>query len=181
MSRGKLQTAFGFVGLFVILAAGGWFIYSFFKLDPAIQSAILALIGVSASAIITNWFAKKREIESRHFTEKRDAYEKFMDIMFEVLMSTKVGRKTPENQLVKKFLECKKTILVWANARVIKAWNDAESSWASANQDPMASLLMWSRLMKEMRKDLGKNDSELEDGDLVRLILKAEEKHKVKG
>ena len=100
--------------------------------------------------------------------------------MFDLLMATKVGRTPPEKQLVKRLLEYKKTLLVWSDAHVIKAWNDAESSWASTNQDPIASLLTWDNLMREMRKDLGKDDSELEDGDLVALILLAEEKHKVK-
>ncbi len=39
---------------------------------------------------------------------------------------------------------------------------------------------MWGRLLREMRKDLGKDDSDLNDGALVSLLLLAEEKHKAK-
>ena len=163
------------------VAAGGWFLYSFFRAEAAIQSGILALIGVAASAIMAHWSAKKREIEARHFAEKRGGYKNFMDIMFEVLTATKLGRKPPsEKQLSEKLLEYKKMLLIWADPHVIKMWDEVESSVGNTAQDPKKALLMWDSLLRQMRKDLGKDDSELDDGDLVSLILRAEEKHKVK-
>ena len=104
-----------------------------------------------------------------------------MDIMFEVLTAVKLGRKPPsEKQLSEKLLEYKKMLLIWADPHVIKMWDEVESSVANTNQDPKKALLMWDSLLREMRKDLGKDDSELDDGDLVSLILRAEEKYKVK-
>ena len=70
MNRQNRWTAVRWGILVVTAAAGGWFLYSFFKAEAAIQSGILALIGVAASAIMAHWSAKKREIEARHFAEE---------------------------------------------------------------------------------------------------------------
>ena len=181
MNRQIRRTAVRWGIRVVTVAAGGWFLYSFFKAEAAIQVGILALIGVSASAIMAHWSAKKREVEARHFAEKRKGYNSFIDIMFDVLTAIKLGREPPsERQLATRILEYKKTLLIWADAYVIKMWDEVESSLANTDQDPKKVLLMWDSLLREMRKDLGKDDSELDDGDLVSLILLAKEKHKVK-
>ena len=52
MNRQNRRTAVRWGIGVVTVAAGGWFLYSFFKAEAAIQSGILALIGVAASAII---------------------------------------------------------------------------------------------------------------------------------
>ena len=123
----------------------------------------------------------KRKSRARHFAEKREGYNSFMDIMFDVLTATKLGRRPPsERQLAARLLEYKKMLLIWADAHVIKMWDEVESSLANTDQDPKKVLLMWDSLLREMRKDLGKDDSELDAGDLVSLTLLAEEKHKVK-
>ena len=183
----KMAVRWGISVLLLLVAVGVavWFFYSFFhsffKVGAAIQSGILALIGISASAIMAHWFAKKREIEARHFAEKREGYNSFMDIMFDLLTATKLGRKPPsERELATRLLKYKKMLLIWADAPVIKMWDEIESSLANTDQDPKKVLLMWDRLMREMRKDLGKDDSGLAVGGLVSLILLAEEKHKVK-
>ena len=130
---------------------------------------------------MAHWSAKKREIEARHFAEKRDGYNSFINIMFDLFMATKLGKRPPsEKQLATKLVEYKKMLLIWADAHVIKMWDEVESSLENTDQDPKKVLRMWDRLLREMRKDLGKDDSELNDGDLVSLILLAEEKHKAK-
>ena len=43
-----------------------------------------------------------------------------------------------------------------------------------------SALMLWDDLLRVMRKDLGKDDSQLERGELVSEILKAGEKHKAK-
>ena len=182
MNRQNSRTAVRWgIRVVTVAAAGGWFLYSFFKTEAAIQAGILALIGVAASAIMAHWSAKKREIEARHFAEKREGYNNFMDIMFAVMTAKKVGKTPPsEKQLTTGLLKYKKMLLMWGDAHVIKMWDEVESSLANTDQDPRRVLLMWDSLLREMRKDLGKDDSELDDGDLVSLILLAEEKHKVK-
>ena len=125
----------------------------------------------------------QRNARSRLDTSRRsgEGYNSFINIIFDVLMAKKLGKKPPsEKQLATKLVEYKKMLLIWADAHVIKMWDEVESRLANTDEDPKKVLLMWDSLLREMRKDLGKDDSKLDDGDLVSLILLAEEKHKVK-
>lgn len=167
-------------GALVLLVMVGWFIYALFHAGPAVQSGILAIVGVVTAGIIANISAKKREIEARHFNEKREGYTAFVDVIIDTLMAEKRGRKPPsERQLLEKIIQYKKMLWIWGDADVIKMWNKFEIMGIN-NTDSNAPLMLWDELLRVMRKDLGKDDSQLKKGELVSLILTPEDKDKVK-
>ena len=124
--------------------------------------------------------AKKREIEARHFNDKREGYTGFIDMMMESLLAEKLGRKLPTNRELRDIIiKYRKMLLIWADADVIKMWNKVELMGIN-NTDSNADLMLWDELLRVMGEDLGKDDSQLAKGELVSLILIAGEKHKVK-
>ena len=177
----KLQIA-----ALALLAAGAcalfaWFVYALSRAEVGIQSAVLALIGVASSAIFAHLSAKKREIEARHFADKREGYKELVDLVFDLMTATKIGKKPPPQQhLMKKILEFKKMLLTWADADFIAAWEKIEQGFElDLAKDPVAALLVWDDLLRAMRKDLGKNDVLLPRGALVSVLLDAEGKDSV--
>ena len=181
MKSRKVELVMGAMLLIALLIFVGWFIYTFLQADAEYQSGILALIGVVAAGIIAAMSAKKRERDARHFDEKRKGYTEFVDTFMEFFLATQLGKSPPSiAQLAQSFVEFKKLLLIWADADVIKMWNKVESEFAIPNQDPILVLVRLDELLRMMRKDLGKDDSQLEKGELVALMLKAEEKHKVR-
>ena len=180
MKHKWIQAAVGIV----LLAIATWFVYVLLQAGAAIQSGILALVGVVSAGIITHSSAKRREIEARHFNEKREGYTAFIDMMIESLLAEKMGKKRPtERQLMQKIMQYKKMLLIWADTDVIRMWNKVElMGIGGANVDSNSNdiLLLWDELLRMMRKDLGKDDSQLAKGELISLILLAGEKHKVK-
>lgn len=178
MTKKPVQIIAAAVAIAVVLALGGWFIFALLKAEPGIQSGILALIGVTVSGIIAHRSAKKREIEARHFAEKREGYKAFINIIFDTLLAAKLGKKPPtDKELANRLVEHKKMLMTWADADVIKMWNEAEINFVDVGKkSPHEILLIWDKLLRAMRKDLGKDDSQLDDGELVSLILLAEDK-----
>ncbi|MCY4531542.1 MAG: hypothetical protein OXC84_04330 [Gammaproteobacteria bacterium] len=167
-------------GAFILLVLAGWFIYAMIHAGPAVQSGILAMIGVVSAGIIANVSAKKREIEARHFNEKREGYKAFVDMIFDSLMAEKRGKKPPtERQMREKIIEYKKMLLIWADSDVIKTWNKFEIKGIN-KIDNEATLKLWDELLRAMRKDLGKDDSQFKKGELFSLLLTSEDKDKVK-
>ena len=166
----------------VVLVPGfGWFVYTFFKADAGFQSAILALIGTVAAGIFAHISAKRREAESRHFEAKRKGYMELINLMMDMVVSTKTNARGPSNKtLLKKMVEFKKVLLIWSDADVIKAWDRFERC-AGNLSDPEATFEIWDDLLRAMRKDLGKEDSRLAKGELLALILTAEDKHMATG
>lgn len=165
----------------VLIVAGGWFLNSFYKADPANQSAILALIGVVGAEIIAHLSAKKREIEARHFSDKRAGYTAFISLLLSTFTAVKAGKNIPQKELNKKMMEFKQILLIWSDAEVISTWDEFENNLINPPADPADALLPMGRIIMSMRKDLGKDDSQLTDGDLVSLLLIPEDKHIVKG
>ena len=167
----------------VVLGLVGWFIFALLKAEPGIQSGILALIGVTASGIMAHSSAKKREIEARHFAEKREGCKAFIDFMFEMFMAEKLGKKgPPKRELLSKFMEYKKILVTWADADVIKVWNEMETNLVDVdNKTPHEIVLILDKLLRAIRKDLGKDDSQLDDGELMSLILLPEDKVRNQG
>lgn len=160
-----------------------WFIYALAQADIGVQSGVLALIGAVTAGLIAHRSAMKREIASRHFEKKREAYMGLVNLTFDIMMADKLGKKAPsDQQLMSKIATFKKDLMVWADANVIKTWMEVEASNLEvlSEEDPAQSLFVWDKLLRAMRKDLGKDDSKLADGDLVALFLNAEGKADLK-
>ena len=161
----------------VVLGLSGWFIFALAQTGVGFQSGVLGLIGVATAGIMAHRSATRRDIAARHFETKRAAYTGFIDLTFEMIMADKLNKKTlTEQELMSKIVNFKKDLLTWADADVIKTWMDIEvSNLEKPSEDnPAETLLVWDRLLRAIRKDLGKDDSKLKAGDLVALFLNAE-------
>ena len=69
--------------------------------------------------------------------------------------------------------EFKRNLVTWADADVIKTWLQIENGLP---EDPDEAVALLDKLLRTMRKDLGKNDSELETGELVALLMSPKER-----
>lgn len=174
----------------LIVAAALWFFYIFFETEPEVQAALLTVL---ASVAIAGWAhrsGKKREIAARHFVEKRQAYMKMIDTVYGALMAGKPGQPRKSKQkLVADLLNFKKNLMVWADADFIRYWNEFETELDKLEREKTKEktkasvnpLLLWDRLLRELRKDLGQDDTALQDGELAALLLLADEKKHVIG
>lgn len=167
-----------------LLVAGVWFFLLFLRTGPEIQAALLTVL---ASVAIAGWAhhsGKKREIAARHFSEKRQAYMKLVDTIFGAVMAGKPGQaRRSQQKIASDLLNFKKHLMVWAGADFIRCWNEFETDLDKLTKEEtkgsVSPLLLWDRLLRELRKDLGQDDAILEDGELAALLLVAEEKKHV--
>ena len=132
------QITIGAILIVFLLVFLGWFFYTFAQADVEFQSGILALIGVVAAGIIAAMSAKKREREARHFDEKRKGYTEFVNMMMKYILAEKLKKDRPSvDQLAESMVEFKKLLVIWADAEVIKMWNQLEMELAGSQQDPI--------------------------------------------
>ena len=79
--------------LFALLGCIAWyFILTIQEADANVKAGIVGLLGVFLAAILTNFFTRRREINAQHFSEKREAYGKIIDIVFDIISSTKIRK-----------------------------------------------------------------------------------------
>lgn len=167
-----------------LIVAGVWFVLLFLRTGPEIQAALLTVL---ASVAIAGWAhhsGKKSEIAARHFSEKRQAYMKLVDTVVGEVMAGKPGQaRKSQQKIASDLINFKKQLMVWADAEFIRYWNEFETELDKLTRDEtkgdVSPLLLWDRLLRELRKDLGQDDSILEDGELAALLLSAEEKKHV--
>lgn len=157
-----------------------YFILAIQEADANVKAGIIGILGVLLAAILTNFFTRRREINARHFLEKREAYGKIIDIVFDMIASTKSGKSIPDKTLVNKMLVFKKGLMVWGDPEVIELWNEfeIESERVRNDDDPRIILTAMEHVLRAIRKDLGHDDGRLKFGSLFGLIILGKDKKK---
>ncbi len=83
------------IALLIIISA--WILYEFIQFfkaaDTDIKAAFIGLFGVTIAAAVSHYFAQKREIASRQFTQKAQAFERFFVIVYDLMKDTKKNKK----------------------------------------------------------------------------------------
>lgn len=143
-----------------------------------ISTAFVSLIAL----IYNNNRQQNREISSRHFSEKRQAYQNFFDLLFEYMGHEK-SKKAPDSS-IERMMGIVKGLMVWASADTINTYNEymrfsvSENAKRETADGLPISIIHMEKILRSMRKDLGHGDSGLERYGLTKLFIKADEHHK---
>ena len=167
------------VGLVLMVVLGAiagaaiiWLVYVFVseEVSANVRAGVLALVGVVGAAILTHLLTKKREIDARHFPQKREAYEAMLGTIVDIFLSKPLGKKLDEKKLARDLVEHKRKAAIWADHDLLMWWiRMSERSLGDLSNQEAA--LEFDRLIRAIREELGKNDSVLDDGDLISLFL----------
>ena len=172
----------GYVAVLILVGIGAWLLWVFVtnidSADPSVKAGLIGLLGMFLVALFTNYQTKKREIDARHFANKREGYTQFIDMLFDFIESSKNNKKLTEKEMLPKIILFKKALLIWGGPNTIKAWNQFEIK-SSDKLAPEKALEEMEKILREIRKDLGHDDSKLESGNLLGLFLIAEDKKKL--
>ena len=141
------------------------------QVDTNVKVGVLAAIGAVGAALLTHWLTKKREIEARHFDKKRECYESIMNTFGRLFTSDDRRKKITDRQLTQAIIKHRQEIAVWADADLIKWWLHMSNPPSGTLSTPEA-FLMGDNLIRTIRKELGKDDSQIETGHLIALFLK---------
>ena len=141
-------------------------------------SIILPLIGATVGYFIKYNIDKKRELTNEIARERREIYQRYVNLTLGIFANAKTDKGTNTDKLVKELFEFYKKYVLYASPRVIKAFSDyfqlIYHQDADENFDTRKNLTHMTNIMAEMRKDLGlKNDGLGKNGEvLMRAILK---------
>ena len=115
--------------------------------------AIAGLIVTISVAAYAHYATKTREIEARHFQDKRKAYMGFVDLFYDLAKEPAIS----EDELMTRMLQMKKSILIWASPGMVEAWNAFEDGLAAG--DPAVFPDILDDILRAVRKELGHDDS----------------------
>ena len=169
------------VGGLVSVALLGALVFTLIKTGPEFQAAAITIIGAFGISAWNQRAQHKREIESRHFAAKRQFYGDFVRSLHRMILGTKTGKAPLGHKgILKALIDFKMNLLIWGDEETINQWLKLEASWAHLEdgedeENPHVRMAQFDGLLRQIRKDLGKNDVELAPGSLVALFLKAKE------
>ncbi|MDC6387529.1 hypothetical protein PP182_02465 [Maribacter sp. PR1] len=141
-------------------------------------SIVLPIFGLILGYFIKHNIEKKKELISEIAKERRDIYQQYVNLIIGIFANSKTNKNLNQDRLIKDLFEFYKKYVLYASPAVIKAFSnyfqliyhqDTESGI-----DIKTNLLHMTKIMAEMRKDLGLNNKGLgKNGEvLMRAILK---------
>ncbi len=164
------------VGLVFTALTGNWLTTLFLSLESSQRTTVITVVASITAICITHYLTKRREIQSRQFAKKAEAYEAIFEVVFQLFIETKkLAPEQDQDELIKKLLLVKNKIMVWGSQEVVQ-WLDKVGDTSS----PDNNLYYFERLFHEMRKDLGHNDNNLSIGDFIGSLTISEDKELIK-
>jgi len=171
-----LQKFLGFLLVIFLVVLAGLFVKSLVAAAPGISATIIAGIIAFSVGVYTHTQIRNREIKARHFIEKKNAYMCFFNLVFEIISSFKNKRPIIDDRLINEIWGFKKELMVWGDQEVLQAYREYEEKSAA---QPEGILLAVDNLLRAIRKDLGHDDSKLKPGELVSILIVAEDREKI--
>ena len=147
--------------------------------SKALISAVVAIVGATLTIVVGKLLEQRIKIKQDVRLKKVPVYEEQMKVIFDVLFASKRGKKAMnEAQLVKAFSNFTEKLIIWGDSAVIKAWEEFRThKWEDGNnQVARAGFVKFEAFVKALRKDLGNDNKNLKDGDLLRLFINDFEK-----
>ena len=161
------------IGSIAFLFLAALVAFSLIYASEDVRAALLGVFAVASVTLYSNWQIKKREREARFFSEKRAAYIKFINLLFGMLKNPDQAKN--QNKLKNIMMDFVKDIMIWGNGEMVQTYNEYRLNIENEKEtDPHKTLFYMEKLLQAIRKDLGHDDSALESGQLIRLLLNRE-------
>ena len=130
---------------------------------------VATIVGVGGKLLEQN-IKIKQEVRSK----KVPIYEEQMKVIFKILFASQKGnKKMEETEMIKAFTGFTEKLIIWGGSEVIKAWEEFRAHpWGNEDKDlAREGFMKFEKFVLTLRKDLGNENSNLEDGDLLRMFI----------
>ena len=178
--KDKLYGVFGVV----LLGLLAWFLYKFIvfifvSLQGVDYKIIIGIVGVMATIISSVWIAsynarkaKEKVVYEAHREKKAEIYNGFMDTMITQLVKNMNDGKSGDELLPENLLEFLYTftaqVIIYGSPDVINAFDKFKN--LPENDSPII-LSIIDNLFREMRKDLGESNKNIDLNTLMGLYI----------
>jgi len=141
-----------------------------------ILTITLPVLGAGIGYLIKTNIEKKKALTNEVTKERREIYQQYVNLMIGFFDHSKLKRKNSENQMISELFNFYKKYVLYASPAVIKAFSDyfqfLYKHKTDENFDTKKNLNFMTKIMLEMRKDLGlKNKGLGKNGEMLMRAL----------
>lgn len=155
------------LGIALVVAVFGgfvWLIVRGIDTDPGLVGALATAASAVIAVVVGRHLDRKQELQQK----RRELLEPFYKSLVERIRNAE--QHQPED-MVEFFKQFSVQLILSAPSDLIKAWIElSRHEWPADGVDP-EGFLLYEQVLREIRKDLGHNDSKLGPGDLQRLYV----------
>ena len=143
---------------------------------------LLMVLGGIITWLIKSKIEELRAVEEKLREDRRNVYAQILEPYIRIFADLKGKGKDEALKQVKSY-EYRKTAFdlnLFGSDDVVRAYNDlmqhTYKAEATGNQNPNEMMLLWGKLLLEIRKSLGNKKTKLSEFDMLRAIIKDIEK-----
>lgn len=149
------------------------------------ESILKLIVGVAAATIaaivaIFLYFLKKKDdeinlIKNKISDEKYKTYFDIVSMFFDILKKDKGLTNFSQEDLVKRYIDIKKNLLLLGSDDVIKKFTEFDKLLVNNDADALKKVSTWLELFIFIRKDSGNPKTKLSADDILKSIMDGEE------
>lgn len=137
-----------------------------------IMTISLPLLGAGIGFLIKHSIEKKKEINNELTRQRRENYQQYVNLVIDLLAGTKTNKKKSNTNMLTEIYEFYKKYVLYASPNVIKAFSDYFQFIYNVDENEpnyaKNSLELITKIMFEMRKDIGLNNKGLgKNGEML--------------
>ena len=168
----------GILAVVALAAAVSYFLYLLFVSSDQTRLAILTAAVSVGTIVYTQNKNAKREIESRQFSKKAEAYEEVISSIASVFNTLRREEEIDQAQLTERLASIIPKMVIWAGPDVLQAWERLSSPGGDGQQAVVAGV----ELIGALRRELGHtNDAKLGQLGALGVMLKADAREELGG
>lgn len=130
---------------------------------------ILGLIVNSIISILIKSLEHKNKLREEIRAKMEKPYEKFINMIYDMLMDSKSNKKFNEAEVIKKMYEFSKEVTLHGSNKVVKKWVKYRTS--AGKLTPVENMKLLEEILFAIRDDLGIKKRKMKTGDLLSLIV----------
>ncbi len=143
-------------------------------ISKALIGAGVTIFAATLTIVGGKLLEQKIKIKQEVRLKKVPIYEEQMEVIFKILFASKKGNKNmKEAEIVKAFTKFTEKLIIWGGSEVIKAWQEFRThSWEDSDKNQgIKGFMIFEKFVLALRKDLGNENKQLEDGDLLKMFI----------
>ena len=120
---------------------------------------------------------KIKDIESQLSEKKYQLYSQLVYVIFDIMNAGKLGKPLSEKELLKRMLDIKKDMFLYAPDEVFKTF----TKWTLAinnTENSITHFKLYFEVMKMARKDMGQSSTKIQLKDFMLFLMQSEEEYK---
>lgn len=168
---------YGFVGIVTILGSFYFFyktaiflIKNYEKININILTAIIGGTITTSGYFITRYIEKKRNIEIEIRNKKIPIYEEFIQFYFKVVFNN-----LSQEEIQQFFRDFNQKAIIWFPDEILKSyieWKENLVKFSSKRNLALKDMIInQEEFMKQIRKDIGHNNNNLNEGRISSLYI----------